>query len=166
MRVYSRWCSGRACSKCTALTVARGPAKTLIIREQARHHELGVHPIAAERGAREAQSKGGRVVLLHEGELGVVREHPLEAQAEIDPVAQRRRVHDEMRDEIERRFAGLLGDVKAEGLVAREIEGARLEARELRELQPRLAGLETRGVDLRRPAAAARGSRRPARPPR
>ena len=36
-----------------------------------------------------------------------------------------------MRDEIECRLAGLLGDVKTEGLVAREVDSPRLELGEL-----------------------------------
>ena len=44
------------------------PREALDHPREPRHHELGVHPVDANRGAGKAQPEGGRVVLLDQGE--------------------------------------------------------------------------------------------------
>ena len=117
--------------------------------QKAGHRQLGVHAIGPQRRPRKAEEKGRHVALLVEGDRGVVREHRLELEDELDPVAQRRSVHDEVGDEVERGLAGPLSDVEPERLVAGQVERARLDVGEHAEFDASVRLVELRGADAR-----------------
>ena len=58
-------------------------------------------------------------------------------------------MRDQVRDEVERCFLNVLGDMQAKRLVAGQVEGSRLDLGELSEVEAIVDLSETRRVDLR-----------------
>ena len=124
---------------------AEGPDES----KEAGRDELDMHSVRALRRASELVLQRRDGPGLTQDDARVVDEESLELRAETEGLAERRRVHDEMRDEIERRLGGLLRDVQAQGLVAREIERTFLQRGELAQFEAIVDLFEPSRVDAR-----------------
>lgn len=121
---------------------------------EAAERELGEHAIAAQGRPRELAAHDRRVAPLAQRNRRALHEQALELDAQRDRVAQGRRVRREVRDDVERGLARLLGEPEPEAVVAGELEGALLERDQLGEreapeevVEP--ADLEPRGGQQR-----------------
>lgn len=85
----------------------------------AAHRELGEHAIAAQGRPRELAAHGRRIAALLKRQRGAFHEEALELHAQRNGVAQGRRVRRQVRDDVERGLARLLGEAEPEAVIAR-----------------------------------------------